>query len=159
TVVRALLGAKERAPDMDALTRSRTLRQLLDRLVALVAPDAAPAPVADSASLREAASAGERLPFDGEPATASPIGRLIVRPVPAPPISQHAGLARGGIVLVVDDHEGVGERLAGLLRQRAHQVVRVSAGGDGKASGAEDTLVADLSRSDEVARLVEALHT
>ena len=149
TMIRLLELPAGASPDLEQLTGSRTLRQVAERLYALVE---APATAAQPGP----ATTGEdnRRPFD-ETVDDSRIGRLCLRPIVAPPISQVAGLAAGGIVVIVEDGTGVAEQLAARLEQRGQRTVRVAAGG---AAEGEQRLAADLTSADGVGRLVARLH-
>ncbi len=156
TVVRLLALTMDDSTDLERLTTSRTLRQVVENLEALLAPGsrvesseplASPSPGAPERTAPHA----ESLP------TGPAIGRFIVRSVPAPPIVASADLARAGVVLIVDDGTGVGAKLAELLDSRGHRTVRVVQTAQATL-GSASTLAMDVSRPDEIALLADRLH-
>ncbi len=135
TLVRALVTETDKAPDMEPLTLSRTLHQLLDRLmVALAQESEAPLEV------------GSRRPFDLEPADDT-VGRFIVRPISAPPITGQATLARDGAIMIVDDQTGVGLLMAAALGRQGYQVARVVPSASTINADDADVIAIDLNRS------------
>ncbi len=144
TVVRQLSWPGGVAPEMEKLTSSRTLRQLRDRLLAAQAPANAPGTVAPAAPAREASK------------DEAAIHRFVVRPSAAPPIRHTVGLARDGVIVLIDDLNGVADHLATRLQGQNYQVARVVA--HVSAPSGPDTFVADISRPDEVEQLVAHLH-
>lgn len=126
------LSLADGAVDVEELTSSRTLREVIAGL--------------------EAAANGSARPFDREPAEEEErIGRFLPRVVSAPPIAATAGL-RDGVVAIVDDGAGVGEALARRLGDRA---VRVAPGDPLPSPVAGLVCLApDLA---ELLRLVQAL--
>ena len=145
TVVRQLSWPGGVAPEMEKLTSSRTLRQLRDRLLAAQAPANAPGTVAPAAPALEASK------------DEAAIHRFVVRPSAAPPIRHTVGLARDGVIVLIDDLNGVADHLATRLQGQNYQVARVVA--HVSAPSGPDTFVADISRPDEVEQLVAHLHT
>ncbi len=145
TIVRELVRPDGPQPDIERLTSSRTLRQVLDLLAALVSSDApatqaAPAPT----------PVGDHSPAGPE------IRRYLPRLVNVPDATPTAGLAPDGTVVIVDDMTGVGERIAARLQQQGHPVVRVNPHAT-TFSPDEDCWNLDLSRPEEVNRLVDQL--
>ena len=102
------LGEEERASiDMEQLTSSRTLREVIE--------------VLERSLAGEPALEATR-PFEGRPAETERIGRLLVAPVSAPAITATAGLA-GGAVVIFEDGSGLGQALAALISEPARAVV------------------------------------
>jgi NAD(P)-dependent dehydrogenase (short-subunit alcohol dehydrogenase family)/acyl carrier protein len=133
--------------EMERLTGSRTLQQLLDHLATLVGP---PEPAT--------AGAGEdRRPFEFA-ATGLDVDRFTVGPVAAPAISRRAALSRDGVILITDDESGLSQRLVERLAGQGYRAVRVVAPSAGVAAGTgETTLVADIGQPEDVARVVDEL--
>jgi acyl transferase domain-containing protein/NAD(P)H-dependent flavin oxidoreductase YrpB (nitropropane dioxygenase family)/NADP-dependent 3-hydroxy acid dehydrogenase YdfG len=142
TVVRALALPTEKQPEMEKLTASRTLRQLIDQLSAAVG-------TLGSAARNE----GDQRPFEPE-AAKSAVGRFLVRVVAAPPIERRTGVDRTGAIVVVDDETGVGDRMAESLRREGYTVARVTVGR--AAPDAFGSLV-HPGNLDEVVALVDRL--
>jgi NAD(P)-dependent dehydrogenase (short-subunit alcohol dehydrogenase family)/acyl carrier protein len=109
--------------DVEELTASRTLRQVIAVLEAIIAPaaggsadtpDEAPDPPGTAAEV-----AGEEArPFEPGPADEERIGRFVLQAASAPAISAPRALAASGAVVIVDDETGVGEALADALAVR-----------------------------------------
>jgi acyl transferase domain-containing protein/NAD(P)H-dependent flavin oxidoreductase YrpB (nitropropane dioxygenase family) len=160
TFLRSLDLPPDHTPDIERLTGSRTLRQVIENLASLIAAPGG----ADAWLHQQEAETGfstqsperDRVPFD--PArTGSGIGRFALQAVVAPPVGQPGGLSRAGAVVVIDDETGVGERLAAWLGARGHRVVRVVQGVGAPAAPGLIT-GACLDNPDEVTRLVAELH-
>ena len=147
SIVRELVRPDKPQPDLERLTSSRTLRQVIDLLAALVSPGVAPVPSAPMPSTA------------AEPSRIEPeIHRYLPRLVKAPSINATptARLAPGGTVVIVDDLNGVGEYMAARLRQQGHPVLRVIPP-TGTTPHDPDCWSIDLSRPEEVVRLVDPL--
>jgi acyl transferase domain-containing protein/NAD(P)H-dependent flavin oxidoreductase YrpB (nitropropane dioxygenase family)/NAD(P)-dependent dehydrogenase (short-subunit alcohol dehydrogenase family)/acyl carrier protein len=117
TLTETLDEDKRALIDMEQLTSSRTLREVIAVLERSLAP---PSPV--TAAVGDAA--GEATPpFDPRPAETERIGRFVVRAVSAPEIAATAGLAAGGVAVIVDDGTGLGGTLAELMAARGQAVL------------------------------------
>jgi NAD(P)-dependent dehydrogenase (short-subunit alcohol dehydrogenase family) len=143
TIVESLPLAEGTTLDAELMSASRTLREVIDVLDALVhgtlpavgaADAAAPpdgSPVEPQAVAATAASStseeDDRRPFVREPADTR-IGRFVLRAVPAAPPGESAALAQHGSVVIVDDTTGVGAALAERLRGAGHEVVLLAPG-------------------------------
>lgn len=149
TMVQQLELSLDDPSQMEKLATSVSLREVIASLEALVArPRGEP---------RQEPTGGEdpNRPFDqglDEPA----IRRFTIKPVHTPFTGEPAGLARPGAVVIVDDGLGIGEHLAQLLKGRGHTAVRVLPPSHA-SHAARGALTADVSRPDEVARLVAQL--
>jgi acyl transferase domain-containing protein/NAD(P)H-dependent flavin oxidoreductase YrpB (nitropropane dioxygenase family) len=99
--------------DVEQVTASRTLREVIDVLAA-GATSEAPTRALEPAP-----------PFEGEPADDERIGRYVLREADAPTITATAALTGPGAVVIVDDPTGVAEALAEMLERRDERVVRV----------------------------------
>ena len=98
------LGEEVRAGiDMEQLTGSRTLREVIDVLERGL-----------QASGTEAVAA---VPFESRPADTERIGRFVVGNASAPAITARAGLAARGAAVIVDDGTGLGAKLAERIGQ------------------------------------------
>lgn len=102
-------------PDIEQITASRTLTQVVDALVRILEP----ATGSSDVSATEA-----RLPFDREPAGGR-IGRFIVQAHPIGPIHRAGHLAAGSTVIVIDDGNEIGARVAASLSSVGHPTVRL----------------------------------
>ncbi|HEX8855744.1 MAG TPA: beta-ketoacyl synthase N-terminal-like domain-containing protein, partial [Thermoleophilaceae bacterium] len=103
--------------DVERLTASRTLREVIAALEEAVAPNAAPA---------EDLSPEDLSPFEDGPAEEERIGRFVLQAASAPAITATAGLAAAGAVVIVDDETGVGEALADALAVQGEASVRLA---------------------------------
>lgn len=117
TFVRSLSLPDGVQVEMEHLTSSRTLQQVLDHVVPLLGP---PEPVPSAAIATEES----RRPFEFA-AAGHGIHRFTVRPAAAPPIARSAGLAATGVIVIVDDGTGVGAHLESLLTLRGHRCARI----------------------------------
>ena len=114
--------------DVEELTASRTLRQVIAVLEAVVAPagggsaDAA-GEVPDPPAAETETVGKETRPFDGGPADEERIGRFVLQAGSAPAISATRPLAASGAVVIVDDETGVGEALADALAARGEPIL------------------------------------
>jgi NAD(P)-dependent dehydrogenase (short-subunit alcohol dehydrogenase family) len=150
TMVRSLHWPSGGPPDLERLTGSRTLRQVVEQLEAMLASAAGPAPPQPKPGRDQAH------PFeDGRSDTR--IDRFVVKPVFAPPVTRQAGLSPAGVIVMIDDRSGVGEQLTARLGAEGRRVVRVVPEGP-PSSNEGDLLVADIGRPEEVSRLVDQLH-
>ena len=93
--------------DIEQLTASRTLREVIAVLERSLLDPAAPEPVV--------ATMGEQRPFEQGPAETERIGRFIVQPASAPATTATAGLAARGAVMILGDDSTLGEELAEAL--------------------------------------------
>ena len=108
TLTQTLALPGEAELDVEELTASRTLREVVALLDAAISGDGDQRP-------------REQRPFEDEPADEERIGRFLPRPTSAPAIAG-GGLAGGRAVLIVDDGCGVGEALADALDRRGEPV-------------------------------------
>src|SRR5437870_5150322 len=100
---------------MDGLTGSRTLNQLLDRLLhQLFPPMSAPDGAFSVASNSHGRPEGDQRPFE-EAAAEALIGRFTLRLAHAPPIREVGDLARSGVIVITDDERGIAQNLEGIL--------------------------------------------
>ena len=106
-------------PDVEELTASRTLREVIGVLERL-AGGAGP-PGASGSESRE-----QPVPFEGEPAEGR-IGRFVLHITGAPPVARAADLDRQGTVAIIDDGGGVAPALAEALSGAGHDAVVVAA--------------------------------
>ncbi|AMV36070.1 type I polyketide synthase [Planctomyces sp. SH-PL62] len=153
TLVNSLTLPQGRSPDIESLTASRTLRQVVDHLTAFLDGDDGGGGNGDGE--RRAAEEDHR-PFDGA-RTGHGVGRFALKSALAPSIGATADLAPGGLVVIVDDETGVGRRLAGLLNDRGRDVVRIVSEAGARVND-PDAVTAELRRPEEAARLVDELH-
>jgi acyl transferase domain-containing protein/NAD(P)H-dependent flavin oxidoreductase YrpB (nitropropane dioxygenase family)/NAD(P)-dependent dehydrogenase (short-subunit alcohol dehydrogenase family)/acyl carrier protein len=103
------------ALDVEELTASRTLAQVIAVLEAAVVTAAEPA--AAEPPPGEQGREGSP-PFEIGPAEEERIGRFVPQAASAPAITATAELATDGAVLIVDDETGVGDALADALARR-----------------------------------------
>jgi NAD(P)-dependent dehydrogenase (short-subunit alcohol dehydrogenase family)/acyl carrier protein len=109
------------AVDVEELTASRTLRQVVASLAkAFGPPDALPPGDGHTSTAPE-----DVRPFEDGPADEERIGRFVLQAASAPAITATARLAGDGVVVIVDDETGVGQALADALTQRGEQVLRL----------------------------------
>ncbi len=134
TLTQGLAEDQRTSIDMEQLTASRTLREVIDTLdhaLASGAPPGAP-PVSsagpEAASLQIAVAAEDPRPFEHGPAEEERIGRFVVQAASAPAITQTKPLAATGAVVIIDDGAGTGEALEHALVQLDHTVARIPAG-------------------------------
>ena len=120
--------------DVEELTASRTLAQVIAVLEAAVtssgeptiAGDPPPAEPPPETSAEDQAPEGTH-PFEFEPAEQERIGRFVLQAASAPDVTATAGLASQGAVVIVDDETGVGEALADALAQRGEPALLTAA--------------------------------
>jgi acyl transferase domain-containing protein/NAD(P)H-dependent flavin oxidoreductase YrpB (nitropropane dioxygenase family) len=130
------------AIDVEELTGSKTLQAVIDALEAAIGgatPALAAPPGGDPAS-------GAERPFDQGPAEQERIGRFVVQPASAPAITSSAGLAQGGVVLIVDDEAGVGAQLEEKLTAGGEEVVRISCARTPEDADTAAALAAELHK-------------
>ncbi|WP_165252314.1 type I polyketide synthase [Paludisphaera soli] len=144
TLIGSLAMPPGRTPDIENLTSSRTLRQVVDHLACFLEGDG---------DGRGRATEEDRRPFDGA-RTGHGVGRFALKAALAPPIGAIADLAPDGLVVIVDDEDGAGRRLASLLGGRGREVVRIVS----RAAGSADEMTADLGDPDGAARLIDEIH-
>jgi NAD(P)-dependent dehydrogenase (short-subunit alcohol dehydrogenase family)/acyl carrier protein len=114
------------AIDIEELTASRTLQQVIAVLEAALSPATAAETGGEAAEEgRLAEVPGEHRPFEHGPAGTERTGRFLLQAASAPAITATAGLAGSGTVVIVDDETGVGEALAGALERRGERTVRL----------------------------------
>lgn len=153
TILRALPLPAGTSPNIEQLTASRTLSQVVDTLERLFATEANE--TAHSAASNTAPRKDDGRPFEDTPADAG-IGRFLLQATPAPPISGRAGLPAGSAVVIVDDETGVGKQLAARLVQRGHRTVRIVS--EAAPAGEPGVIAADLSHPEAMAGIVDRLH-
>jgi acyl transferase domain-containing protein/NAD(P)H-dependent flavin oxidoreductase YrpB (nitropropane dioxygenase family)/NAD(P)-dependent dehydrogenase (short-subunit alcohol dehydrogenase family) len=119
TFTQSLDEAVREAIDIEELTAAKTLTAVIDTLAAALGANGGGAPPGEPAVLE-----GQR-PFERGPAEEERIGRLVVQATRAPAITATAGLCTTGVVVIVDDEDGVGEALEGALASGGEQVVRL----------------------------------
>ena len=142
-------------PDVEEITSSRTLRQAITALEALTKPTRTVA----AAGAPRALSEDEPSPFEGARADTrdsarARIERYVLQAVAAPPAPRKGRLARDGVVVVVDDLGGVGERLVERLRARGDGAVRIV---PGRAAGSDLGFRGELANQEVVDRLLDEL--
>ncbi|WZO99323.1 SDR family NAD(P)-dependent oxidoreductase [Isosphaeraceae bacterium EP7] len=155
TILRALKLPAGQSPDVEKLTASRTLRQVVDTLVSIVGDVPGLATSASSGSPDPVGKGGETRPFEGA-RTGHGIGRFALNSTPSPAVGLAVGLAPDGLVVLVDDETGVGHALAARLKGAGYRVVRLVRDIDA-TQGSPQCLAGDLGHPEEVARLVEDL--
>ncbi|HWC27198.1 MAG TPA: beta-ketoacyl synthase N-terminal-like domain-containing protein, partial [Solirubrobacteraceae bacterium] len=106
TMLQTLPVADGLTPDLEKITASRTLREIVEALEAALTP-----PNADPATGNGSAPR----PFDRGPVDDA-IGRSLPYAVPAAPAAAAGALAAGGVVVIVDDDAGVGIELERALQ-------------------------------------------
>ncbi|HMM40682.1 MAG TPA: beta-ketoacyl synthase N-terminal-like domain-containing protein, partial [Thermomicrobiales bacterium] len=125
TMMQSLPVPEGTTPDIERITASRTLNQVVDALAALMAP----APSAPAL----AAAKEDRRPFDHEPA-GERIGRFMVQPYSIGPVNRAGQLAPDGAVVLIDDGSDVGAQVASLLSAEGRASVRI----DGRSISIDD---------------------
>ena len=146
TIIQELKLPPDVIPDLERLTSSRTLNQVVDTLLDMV-----PGPTTTvSASPEE----GTR-PFDSAP-DGERIGRFLLTTTDAPALNSNGALAKDGVIVIVDDETGVGDRLAQALVDLGHRTVRVVS--ETPPSGAENTIVIDIEQPAELLKLGDQIH-
>jgi len=137
-------------PDVERLTASRTLREVIAVLEELVSGASDGAGEEDGAERKVGAPA----PFEHEP-VGGRIGRFVLNVAGAPAADGRARLAADGMVVVVDDGRGTGREVARLLAERGERAAVV----DGEATRdpeAAAPLLADARR--EAGRVKALIH-
>ena len=104
-------------PDIERITSSKTLNQVVDALEDLLSP-------MDDGEPSLVAAKEDRRPFDHEPAGAR-IGRFMVQTHPVGVANRAGQLAPGGAIVLIDDRGEVGTRLAESLLADGYTAVRV----------------------------------
>jgi acyl transferase domain-containing protein/NAD(P)H-dependent flavin oxidoreductase YrpB (nitropropane dioxygenase family) len=126
TLTQSLPEEQRAAIEMEELTSSRTLREVIAVLErGLAPPAAAPAAATPAAPPAVATGAASEAtpPFEGRPAETERIGRFVVQPASAPAITATTGLAAGGAVVIVDDGTDLGQVIAERISARGAAVV------------------------------------
>lgn len=153
TVLHCLPIPEGAARDLESVTSSRTLRQVIDALEALIASNTA-SQVVEQGTTGAAADGAA-------PATRAAeerIGRFLLQIGTAPAAKKAAGLASRGVVVVVDGEARLGEELAQRLGQEGQPVVRIVPG-EWVAGGKPRVVAADLTDPHAVADLLERIRT
>jgi acyl transferase domain-containing protein/NAD(P)H-dependent flavin oxidoreductase YrpB (nitropropane dioxygenase family)/NAD(P)-dependent dehydrogenase (short-subunit alcohol dehydrogenase family) len=140
TLTQTLALPEEASLDVEELTASRTLREVVAALEAAMASAGG-----------EQRPGGQR-PFEERPADEERIGRFLPRPASAPAIAEVAGLAGDGAVLIVDDGGGVGKALADALERRGEPASVVAPGEP--ADGIAERLRAEHGGTKAIVHLV-----
>jgi acyl transferase domain-containing protein/NAD(P)H-dependent flavin oxidoreductase YrpB (nitropropane dioxygenase family)/NAD(P)-dependent dehydrogenase (short-subunit alcohol dehydrogenase family) len=117
TLTQSLPEEQRAAIEMEELTSSRTLREVIAVLERGLAPPAAP-PAAAMGAASEATP-----PFEGRPVETERIDRFVVQPASAPAITATTGLAAAGAVVIVDDGTDLGQVVAERISARGAAVV------------------------------------
>ncbi len=138
TMMQSLPVPEGTTPDIEQVTASRTLNQVVDALAAILEPHAA-ADTATALTTKE-----ERLPFDDEPA-GERIGRFIVQTFPIGPVDRTGKLPRDGVVVLIDDAGDAGAHVASRL------------GSDGRAAIRVDSRATELADAKAARALVDEL--
>ncbi len=144
TIVQSLTLPPGVTPDLERLTSSRTLNQVVEALVDLVS--SGPTPVAVEEGTR---------PFDFAPDGES-IGRFLVSMVDAPATNSLGLLARDGVVVIAGDAHEAGDRIAQALTDRGYRTIRIAR--ETPPSGDEGFLVASLDDPAGVERACDQIH-
>ncbi len=144
TIVQALQLPPEVTPDLERLTGSRTLNQVVDTLLDMVA----------SAATTTSAKEGTR-PFDFAP-DGERIGRFLVTTADAPSLNSDGALATNGVIVIVDDETGVGDRFAQAVIARGYRAVRIVR--ETTPSGAEETIAANIEQPAALSDAVKRIH-
>ncbi len=144
TIVQSLTLPPGVTPDLERLTSSRTLNQVVDALVDLVS--SGPTPVMVEEGIR---------PFDLAPDGES-IGRFLVSMIDAPASNTLGLLARDGVVVIAGDARELGDRIAKALSDRGYRTVRIVR--ETPPSGDEDFLIATLGDAASVTSVCDQIH-
>jgi acyl transferase domain-containing protein/NAD(P)H-dependent flavin oxidoreductase YrpB (nitropropane dioxygenase family)/NAD(P)-dependent dehydrogenase (short-subunit alcohol dehydrogenase family) len=155
TLIRSLELPPGESPDIEKLTGSRTLGQVIENLESLIAPASGVSAAVRAGQPELAGKESDGRPFDLA-RTGQGVGRFALKVAPAPAVGTPAGLARTGAIVIVDDERGVGRRLAERLGSQGYQAVRIVSGVSAQ-DGDAGLLAADLCRPDDVIRLVGEL--
>jgi acyl transferase domain-containing protein/NAD(P)H-dependent flavin oxidoreductase YrpB (nitropropane dioxygenase family)/NAD(P)-dependent dehydrogenase (short-subunit alcohol dehydrogenase family) len=130
---------------MDALSRARTLGEIIERVERAISSDRG-AQVKPQPTVKATATAE------------SPVRRLLLEPVEAPLSKERGGLCPGGLLIVTDDGRGVATQLAKTLRGNGHLVEIVgSTNVDLSSPTAVEGLLTGLRDSAPIAGLIHAL--
>jgi acyl transferase domain-containing protein/NAD(P)H-dependent flavin oxidoreductase YrpB (nitropropane dioxygenase family)/NADP-dependent 3-hydroxy acid dehydrogenase YdfG len=108
TFTQGLPASRRGSIDVEQLTASRTLREVIAALEHSLLGDgtsAAPVP----------ATAGEQRPFEPRPADTERIGRFVVQPASAPAPTTTGRLAARGAILILGDDSPLAEELTAAL--------------------------------------------
>jgi NAD(P)-dependent dehydrogenase (short-subunit alcohol dehydrogenase family)/acyl carrier protein len=143
TFTQTLAEQQRAAIDMEQLTSSRTLREVIAVLEQGIRQPA-PAPP-DPPAPPPAEPAEAIVPFESRPVETERIGRFVVHPTSAPAITATAGLHPAGVVAIVDDGSGPLTQLAVQLAGRDETVLITRASLTGGARSAS-RLVEQLRR-------------
>jgi NAD(P)-dependent dehydrogenase (short-subunit alcohol dehydrogenase family)/acyl carrier protein len=122
------LPAGETDLDLEQITATRTLREVIDALEGGASGTGAVAAATGS-------PAESPRPFEDRPADGR-IDRFVLRTAGAPAVDERAGLARDGVVAIVDDATGVGAALAARLERLGERSVLLPAADLGGADAA-----------------------
>ncbi len=121
--------------DVEELTASRTLRQVIGVLERLASGAPAPEPVAAGGD------GGQPVPLGDEPVDGR-IGRFVLQTAGAPAVARDAGLDPDGVAVIVGDGGGIAEALAERLSRDGRRAVVVPT----VEAAAAVTLIEDVRR-------------
>ncbi len=149
TLMQSLSSHLRQEPEMEKLTASRSLREIVAQIAALTQTEGTPVARQEPAVLEAAPAAQPSQPEQDAQ-------RFVLRVVPAHLSTPAAALDGTGVVLVLDDGAGVGEELTALLQSGGYQALRVvsPASGSHPARWASQ-VVADLHRLGSACALVD----
>src|SRR5262249_42954473 len=143
---------------LEALTRVKTLRQIIDGVAPLLDPAApAPATAAPSGKAVTAAASPAPAPDSPRPASALPRFALEVAELPAPP----APVALpDGVVLITEDEGGLAGPVADALARAGATVVAVARGAEvtERAPGRYAAALEDAAQVDRLVAEVRRQH-
>ena len=146
TIIQALKLPPDVTPDLERLTSSRTLNQVVETLLDMIPVPTATASVSTEEGTR---------PFDSAP-DGERIGRFLLTTSDAPALNSNGALAKDGVIVIVDDETGVGDRLAQALVDLGHRTVRIVS--ETPPSGAESTVVIDIEQPAELLKIGDKIH-
>ena len=130
TFTQTLAEQQRAAIDMEQLTSSRTLREVIAVLEEGIRQPASAPP--DRSAPPPAPPAEAIVPFESRPAETERIGRFVVHPTSAPAIVATAGLHPAGVVAIIDDGSGLPAQLAAQLAGRDETVLIARASSTGE---------------------------
>ncbi len=167
TLVKNLNLPTEQKIEMEPLTSSRTLREIVGRFLASVRPGDEGVRTSQSNGNgsngarheaivgRNGHHEGDQRPFDPAPEQ-SVIQRYTLRIAPAPANVGKLALTRSGVVVITDDERGVAQSLEATLVASGYRAVRI--GVSGSPSANSSALTADFGSAESIANLVDEIH-
>lgn len=156
TLIRSLDLPAGQSPDIEKLTGSRTLRQVIDNLQPCVSPAGSVSVSGGTVIAGQAGEEADPIPFD-RARTGHGIGRFALKLSNSSSPPRLAGLARDGVIVIVDDETGVGLQVADRLGGMGYRVVRVVSRTE-DAVGKPGTLLAVSGGEENLSKLIAALH-